>query len=186
MKSVFSRGLMQTCLRRAPWIMVAALITALNWGASPALGIWLPWAKEEQKITRRLNDIWTALVAKDKVTARKYLLGNAVDPFINQELDIIKTMKIRKINCRADKIQLDKVKGEFAFVEFAKICTLESGQEVTNRFLRVFRKVGDDWKLIADANQNPKKKTNAKADEQATKDFFDLVMEKLPGAESRQ
>ncbi len=166
------------------WAFPLCLTLCLLVGAIPTFGYWLPWAKEQDKITRRLNEIWAALIDNDRHSLRGYLTGNAVEPFIDQERAYVESFKIKQYGCKVEKIDIDKVRGEFAWVELVRNATQEGGSQITDRFLKVMKKVGNDWKLLTNTDDVKKKteKVNAVDDQ---KDFYDLVRQKLPGKTSR-
>lgn len=118
--------------------------------AVPSFGYWLPWAKEEDKIVRRLNEIWAAVLLGDTKMLRMYLVGDGAQNFIDQEIDYANRMKIKSYLLRVDKAQFDPVSRQFAFVETTRTATGEDGHTKTDRTLKVLKKVDDDWKLVVD------------------------------------
>jgi len=146
--SVESRGKRRS--QSLGWILsVSILLSVLTaWGSVPAFGLWLPWATEEDKIGKRLNDIWTALLAKDVRSLKRYLGGSAVQPFIDRELEAIRTQGITGYRCAIGRVQFDSAGGEFAFVEYDRFVTTADGRTVAGRAFHVFRKIRGDWKLI--------------------------------------
>jgi hypothetical protein len=131
-------------------IVVAFCLVTIISGAPTVFGLWLPWASEEDKIGKKLNDIWTALLHKDQRALRQYLSGNGAQAFIDQERQEIKTFKIKGYRCTVKRVQFDPSAKKWAFVEFERIGSTEDGTEKTDRFLRVMKKVGREWKLLTD------------------------------------
>lgn len=134
-------------------IVVALCLVTIISGAPTAFGLWLPWASEEDKISKQLNDIWTALVHKDQRALRQYLSGKGAQAFIDQERQIIKTFKIKGYHCTVNRVQFDPSTKKWAFVEFERVGSTEDGGEKTDRLLRVMKKVGSQWKLLTDVKR---------------------------------
>lgn len=122
-----------------------ACVMLFGWTV-PAWSYWLPWATEENKISRRLNEIWDALIAKDRTKLKYYVIGAGAKNFIEQEMDVIKQLGIKSIECRVTNLRL--ANHEWAFVEFEKTDTLVKGGELKNRYMRAMRKIDNDWRLI--------------------------------------
>lgn len=118
---------------------------------------WLPWASEGDKVKKTLREIWQALLNDDKRTARQYLDGNAVDFFIQQELDQIKQLGIKKFDFEIGQVSISQAGASFAYVKFDKIAQLKDGNEMKTGSLGVFRKVGDMWLYITGLGVPPKK-----------------------------
>jgi hypothetical protein len=142
-------------------IRILALLVALLL-AAPTVAVSLPWTSEKDRIEKRLNEIWQALLKNDQNRLRAYVLGPGEDAFINQELDVIKRFGITDYECKALNVSLDPVYGQMAWVEVELIATLDSGENTSRRGLRVLKKIGREWKLIAQVGRK-RSKTGAKA-----------------------
>jgi len=142
-------------------IRILALLVALLL-AAPTGAVSLPWTSEKDRIEKRLNEIWQALLRNDQNRLRAYVLGPGEDAFINQELDVIKRFGITDYECKALNVSLDPVYGQMAWVEVELIATLDDGENTSRRGLRVLKKVDGDWKLIAQIGKK-RSKTGAKA-----------------------
>lgn len=146
--SVESRGKRRSQSLRSILSVSILLLVVTAWGSVPAFGLWLPWAAEEDKIGKRLNDIWTALLVNDVRSLKWCLAGSAVQPFIDRELETIRTQRITRFRCAIRRVQFDSAGGEFAFVEYDRFVTTADGRTVAGRAFHVFRKIRGDWKLI--------------------------------------
>jgi hypothetical protein len=143
-----------------------ALAVLLLFAQSPAWGLWLPWATEQDKIQRTLNDVWQGLVANNLAALQHILGGNGVGSFIKQETDLIKSQGIKNYNCTVKKIQYDPTTGSWAFVEYEKTATMEDSNEVTTAALAVLQKTGGQWKMIASTKDRRKAEQKEKKAQQ--------------------
>jgi hypothetical protein len=134
-------------------LVVAFSLVAITSGAPAVYGLWLPWASEQDKISKKLNDIWSALVNKDERALRRYLSGNGAQAFIDQEQQLIKIFKIKGYQCTVKRVQFDPSTKKWAFVEFERVGSTEGGTEKTDRLLRVMKKEGREWKLLTDVKR---------------------------------
>ncbi|MEJ2718888.1 MAG: hypothetical protein P8182_17450 [Deltaproteobacteria bacterium] len=134
-------------------VLMAFSLVTISSRVPAAFGLWLPWAKEEDKISKKLNDIWSALVNKDQRALKQYLSGNGAQAFIDQEEQVIKTFKIKGYQCTVKRVQFDPSTKKWAFVEFERIGSTEDGKEKKDRLLRVMKKVGNQWKLLTDVKR---------------------------------
>ncbi|MCA1959532.1 MAG: hypothetical protein LDL33_01955 [Desulfomonile sp.] len=168
-------------------VLMAAVFLAALAAAGPSFGLWLPWAKEEDKIAKRLDEIWAAVLSEDKKMLRMYVIGNGAQAFIDQEIAHAKMTKVKSYTSRVHKATIDRVLGQFAWVDVERTATQASGKTVTDRSLRVFKKIQHDWKLLVDIPKDRKQqdKTAGTAASTPEKDFFDLMDERLPRARSR-
>jgi len=114
----------------------------------PALGLWLPWAGEEDKIRKTLNDIWKGLIEKNDRLVAENLTGTALEAFVNQERDLIDRLKIEKYDFRINSVQFDSAGANWAFVDLEKVATLKDGSKVTSRSLTVLQRSGGEWRLV--------------------------------------
>ncbi|MFZ5867324.1 MAG: hypothetical protein ACOYXY_15680 [Thermodesulfobacteriota bacterium] len=147
--------------RHRTMIRILALLVALLL-AAPTVAVSLPWTSEKDRIEKRLNEIWQALLKNDQYRLRAYVLGPGEDAFINQELDVIKRFGITDYECKALNVSLDPVYGQMAWVEVELIATLDDGESTSRRGLRVLKKIGGEWKLIAQVGKK-RSKTRPKA-----------------------
>lgn len=134
-------------------IALAALVCLLLVGflpavTTPALGLWLPWTTERDKIQKIASDVWDALVKNDLTTVNAYVAGDGADNFIKQEISLIKSLKIEDYECYVRNFQLDTVTGERALVVIEKVATQENGRQVKRMDMSVFRKIGGQWKIV--------------------------------------
>jgi len=127
--------------------LVAAIALLLT--QTPAWGLWLPWATEQDKIQKTLNDVWQGLVENNLVALQHILAGNGIGSFVQQESDLVKSQGIKKYNCTVKKIQFDPTTGSWAFAEYEKTATMGDDNEVTTNALAVLQKIGGQWKMIA-------------------------------------
>lgn len=134
--------------------VLALSLVAIVSGAPAAYGLWLPWASDQDKIGKKLNDIWSALVNNNERALRQYLSGKGTQAFIDQERQIIKTFKITGYHCTVKRVQFDPSTKNWAFVEFERIGSTKGGTEKTDRLLRIMKKEGREWKLITDVKRH--------------------------------
>jgi len=132
-------------LRLLLWIVVLGLAV---WTVSPAAALWLPWASEENKVKKALTDVFQALVSNDRRTLSELVKGNAVQRFIDQEQNQIKSLGVKQYECRITRINLDDVGKSWAFVEYEKTATLSNGEKMTSAASSVFQKIEGDWRLL--------------------------------------
>jgi len=138
-----------------------SLALVLAWlFVSPAFGLWLPWASEESKVKKTLEDVWQALLRDDRKLLSQYLAGVGVENFIKQERDLIQRMKIKDYVCRTRTITVDQTR-QWAFVDLEKAALLPDGTQFVRRDLSVLQKVNGLWRLVT----NPlEKKDQPEAD----------------------
>jgi hypothetical protein len=115
----------------------------------PAFGLWLPWATEEQKVKKTVNDVWQALIANDQVLLKNQIAGNSAKLFIDQERQKIKTFNIKSYECKIKSVKIDPTTKAWAFVEYETIAKLGDGKKMSGGTLSVLQKIGGSWKLLA-------------------------------------
>ena len=150
------------------WLVLPAVLCILAYTSVSAL--WLPWASEQDKVTKVLNEIWQALVDNDRKMLKDYVTGTGSELFIAQEEALIKRMKIKKYDCRPKRITIDQGTGSWAFVDLEKVAKLENGETFTRRDMTVLKKFDGLWRLLIE----PKKSRRSKE-----------KSSKLPAEESR-
>ena len=127
-------------------------------GLSPAWAVWLPWEMDKTSIEKRLNEIWHSLLTNDRLALKQYLFGFAVNAFVAQEQSLIQTLGVKSFEFRVHSVQFDNIGKSFAFVDFERISTLKDGHTMSNRFLKVFKRVNNDWKLMVNARKKATKR----------------------------
>jgi len=168
MRYVRPHDALRTLLNRAG--MMAILILILLSAAPPAFGLWLPWATEQDKVAKVLNDVWQALVVNNKDVLNQGLAGGgAAELFVKSEQEVIKSQGITKYDCRIRKIQIDPTTGTFAFVEYDKIATVRNRGQIASGAMAVLQKIDGRWKLVTGTS------TKNKATEMREKASKDLA-----------
>jgi formylmethanofuran dehydrogenase subunit E-like metal-binding protein len=119
--------------------------------------LWLPWAKEEDKVKKVVEDVWKALLWNDKKSLKEIVAGPAAQVFVDQQVADIKKNNVKKYECRFKSVNVDRVQGKIAFAEYSRIATLGDGRVVTESLVSVVEKIGGQWKLLP----GHKKKDNA-------------------------
>jgi hypothetical protein len=114
----------------------------------PAFGLWLPWATEEQKVKKTLNDVWQALIANDQMLLKRILAGTGAKLFIDQERQKIKSLKIKSYDCTIKSIKIDPGTKAWAFVEYETVANLSGGKKLPSGSLAVLQKIGGEWKFL--------------------------------------
>ena len=153
--AIFMKG---PACRALFFLTVVVLLSA----CLPAFGMWLPWATEEQKVKKTLDDVWQALIANDQVLLKKQIAGNGAKLFIDQERQKIKTFNIKSYECRIKSVKIDPTTKTWAFVEYETVAKLGDGKKMYIGSLAVLQKMGGDWKLLSGfktqgtAGQGPK------------------------------
>ncbi len=140
--AIFMKG---SACRALFFLTVVVLLSA----CFPAFGLWLPWATEEQKVKKTLDDVWQALIANDQVLLKKQIAGNGAKLFIDQERQKIKTFNIKSYECRIKSVKIDPTTKTWAFVEYETVAKLGDGKKMSVGSLSVLQKMGGDWKLLA-------------------------------------
>lgn len=159
--AVFLRG---PACRAVFFLMVVILFSA----CLPAFGLWLPWATEEQKVKKTLDDVWKALIANDQIVLRQSLTGTSVKPFIDQEKQKIKHFDIRSYDCKIKSVKIDPTTKAWAFVEYEAVAKMGDGKKLPMGSVAVLQKIGGQWKFLTGvktqmmANQESKDKKSAK------------------------
>jgi hypothetical protein len=147
MSQILSRA---TILLRRPacravfFLMVVALFSA----CLPAFGLWLPWATEEQKVKKTLNDVWQALIVNDQRTLKQSLAGTGAKLFVDQERQKIKKFNIKSYDCRIKSVKIDPTTKAWAFVEYETVANLGDGKKLPMGSLAVLQKIGGEWKFL--------------------------------------
>ncbi len=134
----------------ARFAVVVIVLCVISW-TGPAFGLWLPWASERDKIDRRLNEIWSALINKDDWYLGQYITGSRTATFVEDERKVIKAQRIEEVKIRVNNVRFDPRTGRMAFVVFKKTVVREDGKEISETFMRVMKKDGGEWRLITDA-----------------------------------
>jgi hypothetical protein len=141
-------------------LVVVALLVPFT--ASPCCAIQWPWTTTHKDLIRqRLTDIWQAILENDKAALKQYVMGFGTQTFIAQERRFIQTMGIKSYDLKVRSIQFDTNK-HFAFVDFDRIGTTNNGSTMSHRFLKTFKRIGNDWKLLTNVR---KKKSKQSLDE---------------------
>jgi hypothetical protein len=122
-------------------------------GCLPAFGLWLPWATEEQKVKKSLNDVWQALIANDRVVLKQRLDENGAGLFIQQEREKIRTLHIKSYESNIKSVKIDPTTRSWAFVEHETVANLRDGKKMVIGNLSILRKIGGEWKLLTGINK---------------------------------
>ncbi len=170
--AVVLRG--RTC-RAVFFLTVMGLFSA----SLPAFGFWLPWASEEQKVKKTLNDVWQALIANDQVLLKRSLAGTGAKLFIDQERQKIKSLNIKSYDCTIKSVKIDPATKAWAFVEYETVANLGGGKKLPSGSLAVLQKIGGEWKFLTGV------KTQA-ISTQGTKEEKPAVSPGKTGSESPQ
>ncbi len=112
----------------------------------PVHAWWLPWATEGDRISRRLNEIWAAIVAKDRKKLQFLIVGTGAKNFIDQEIAIIDQLGIESVTCQVTN--LDAASDDWAFVVFDRTDKLKSGGEIKHSYMKAMKLINNDWKLL--------------------------------------
>jgi hypothetical protein len=126
------------------FLTVMALFTA----CLPAFGLWLPWATEEQKVKKTLNDVWQALIVNDQATLKQSLAGTGAKLFVDQERQKIKRFNIKSYDCKIKSVKIDPASKAWAFVEYETVANLGNGKKLPMGSLAVLQKIGGEWKFL--------------------------------------
>jgi hypothetical protein len=148
MPRIFSRAaifLKGPACRALFFLTVVGLFSA----CLPAFGLWLPWATEEQKVKKTVDDVWQGLIANDQVLLNKQIAGNGAKLFIDQERQKIKTFNIKSYECKIKSVKIDPTSKAWAFVEYETVAKLGDGKKMTVGTLSVLQKIGGNWKFLA-------------------------------------
>jgi hypothetical protein len=134
---------------------------------APAFALWLPWATEEQKVKKTLNDVWQALIANDQTTLKRSLAGTGAKLFIDQERQKIKSFNIKSYDCTIKNVNIDQATKAWAFVEYQAVANLNDGKKLPMGSVAVLQKIGGEWKFLTGvktqgiANQGKKDEKSA-------------------------
>lgn len=123
-------------------------VVALFSACLPAFGLWLPWATEEQKVKKTLNDVWQALIANDQALLKNQIAGNGAKLFIDQERQKIKSFNIKSYECKIKSVKIDPTTKAWAFVEYETVAKLGDGKKMAVGTLSVLQKIGGNWKFL--------------------------------------
>lgn len=133
------------------WIPIAVACAILFVHALPSDAYWLPWTTERDKIDRRLNEIWEAIVAKDRHKLKFMVVGLGAKNFIDREISVIEQLGIESVECRVTNVRISNY--DWAFVVFEKVDTLKSGGELKNEYMKAMRRVDGDWRLLTNVRK---------------------------------
>jgi hypothetical protein len=138
------------------------LVTVLGalFGPTNTYGLWLPWAKEEDKVKKAVEDVWKALIWNDKKLLKEIVAGPAAQAFVDQQMAVIKNNGIKNYQCQFKNVTVDKVQGKIAFAEYYKIATLNNGSTVSESVLSAVEKIDGQWKMTQ--GHKSKKEDNEK------------------------
>ena len=124
---------------------------------APCNAIKWPWnTSHEDLIKQRLNDIWQAILENDGSALKKFVMGFGTKAFVAQERRFIETMSVTSYDVKVRSIHFDTQK-HFAFVDFDRIGTTKNGSTLSHRFLKTFKRVGNDWKLLTNVRKKKSK-----------------------------
>jgi len=170
---------------RAATLTLPVVLAAVLFSAGPALGLWLPWAGEEDKIKRTVSDIWQALIQNDMVTLKQNLVGTNVDAFIALQKQAITEHKIKNYRCVINKVKIDPQSKAMAFVEFVKVATFQDGHESSTHDFSVLRKIQGQWRLVTGSDKKRKlpheqQKQGQDSQPGRAKDVYPVPDEELP------
>lgn len=110
---------------------------------------WIPWLSTKDLIEKRLNQIHQALLARDVSAVKDLTAGSGKETYIGQELAYINSLGITNYQCVVQQVHVDRIYGIMAYVDFQRNATVRGGSTVSKRLWKVFRRVGNDWKLLA-------------------------------------
>jgi hypothetical protein len=158
--ALFKNSILRACF--FVWVM------GILCGPTLAHALWLPWAKEEDKVKKAVEDVWKALIWNDKKSLKGIVAGPAAQVFLDQQAADIKKNNVKKYECRFKSVNVDRVKGKIAFAEYARIATLADGRTVTDNLISVVEKIDGQWKLLPghkNKNKNKQEATGGKKGE---------------------
>ena len=149
--AVIKRGSFRSTSNK-PIIAGLLLLTLTVVGlAGPCLAFRLPWtASDENVFQDLLNEIWSAILENNRAALKTMIVGFGTDAFIAQERQFARTVGASSFSIKVRSVRFDHLKA-FAFVDFERIGTLKNGTAVSHRFLKTFRREGQNWKLVANA-----------------------------------
>lgn len=138
--TLFKKSFLLACF--GIWVM------GMLCGPTLSQALWLPWAKEEDKVKKVVEDVWKALLWNDKKSLKEIITGPAAQVFVDQQVADIKKNNVKKYLCRFKSINVDRVQGKIAFAEYARIATLGDGRVVTDNLVSVVEKIDGQWKFL--------------------------------------
>lgn len=167
----FSSGQDELSLARRPsfkksWIIIAVAV-ALFMVSTPVFALWLPWATEEAKIKKTVDDIWQALLTNDRVFLVRNLTGARVSWFIDWHRNEIRQLGIKALSCNFKTITIDSVQGSTAWVTYQRVATLKDGSQIPTDTLAAMKKVNGYWKLVTDLKSTRQQKREDERDQAA-------------------
>jgi hypothetical protein len=139
-RGLFKKSILQTCL--------IAVVTGVLCGPMYCHAFWLPWATEQDKVKKAVEDVWKALVWNDKRSLKELVAGPASQLFVEQQVASIKSNHVKNYECRFKTINIDRVKGKIAFAEYSRIATTSDGRVVTDNLASVLEKINGQWRLL--------------------------------------
>ncbi|MGO9566546.1 MAG: hypothetical protein ACLP5H_03290 [Desulfomonilaceae bacterium] len=147
MPRTFSRA---AIFLRGPSCRALFLLTVVGLFSAclPAFGLWLPWASEEQKVKKTVDDVWQALTANDQALLKQRLAGSGAKLFIDQERQKIKSFNIKSYECKIKSVKIDPTTKSWAFVEYETVASLGNGKKMAVGALSVLQKIGGEWKFL--------------------------------------
>ena len=148
-------------------LLATFLLVVIAMGAAPAFGLWMPWANETDRIKKTVKDVWFALLRADRKSVEKLLTGPAAKSFVDREMKLIQTLAITKYGFRFNKVTIDPLKGEWAWVELERLAFLKNGSTKPMTGLATFRKLEGDWKLYV--GNRSRKRRAAQSEERKEK-----------------
>ncbi|HMK36786.1 MAG TPA: hypothetical protein VK463_17060 [Desulfomonilaceae bacterium] len=128
-------------------IIITAVVAALS-GPVHTFALWMPWAKEEDKVKKAVEDVWNAFAWNDKRTLKQTVAGPAAQVFVDQQLAAVRQHNVKTYRLRFKSIKVDRVHRKIAFAEYYKIATLANGRTVTESLVSVVEKIDGQWKLM--------------------------------------
>jgi hypothetical protein len=132
-----------------PVYMICLLVTfGLFAGSVPSYGYWLPWANDEAKIKKSVQDVWKALIDGDQRALELMLTGKAVKAFIEQESQQIKALDVKDYSLRFKKVQANRSGVAFGFAEYEREARLRNGKKIVTPVFSVLQQEGGLWKVV--------------------------------------
>lgn len=150
-----------------PALLTGIMVAFLLVSASPAFALWLPWAKEEDKVKAAVTDLWRAVASRDKRTLSQYLVGPSVDSFISMELEQAAKLNVSQYKCRFTTVAVDQANQSWAWAAYEKIAVRADGTEIPSVTVSRLKKVDGYWKIMIGTKtpEQEKKEKEQRADQ---------------------
>lgn len=152
---------MKDLVKKNSYVIISILLLTSMFGGV-AFGLWLPWATEEDKVKKTVQDVWQYLILKDKRSLREIIGGVGGRVFIENELALIQNLGIKDYQCQFRRIVLDPAQEQVAFAEYDRIAEMKDGTKIITGMMSVLQKVDGEWKFMPNYRTKSKKAEKAR------------------------